>query len=215
MTQLIETKFNFKSRTIRDEAGKEIGKSKKQPSLTTALPQPTVEEIVSILTLSEPAFAKARELILETIYNIPRDQAKQQLDEVIDSIKEDEDRTISVDDLDFDKLDLLYIANLPPAQRGARAIPEEDYEAMYQDYVAVMVRATGKPENKIVNHINHFKKPARIKTAKDILKVLIEQLDIYLVSSGNLEETGEVTQRIRAKFDRWAKEDDAFDVTAL
>lgn len=215
MPQMIATKFNFKTRTIKDENGKEIGKTKKQPSLEVQLPQPTVEEVVSILQSQDEAHAKVKELILDGIYGIVRDQAKAQLDEVIDSFGTDDTKTVSVETLDFDKLDLIYIANLPPAQRGARAIPEEDWEAFFSDYLQVMVAATGKPENKIKNHLEHFKKPTRIKQNKEILAVLIDQLDVYMASAANIEETAECAGRVRAKFDKWMKEDDKFDVTAL
>jgi hypothetical protein len=215
MTIAIDTKFNFKARAIKDEKGEEIGKSKKQPSLVVGLPQLTKEEVIAILSSEDPAYAKAADLIMEGVYAPIKDQAKQQLDEAIDSFNNDETKTISVELLDFDKLDFLYIANLPPAQRGARAIPEEDYEVFFADYLTTMVAATGKPEVKIKNHIDHFKKPARIKTAKDILNVLVQQLDLYIMNSGNIEETGEVAQRVRSKFDRWLKEDDKFDLEAL
>lgn len=215
MTQNIETKFNFKARTIKDENGKEIGKTKKQPSLTVSLPQPTTEEIIAILQSNDEAHAKVKTYLMDLVYSGVRDQAKQMLDEAIDSFDPNEDKTVTAEVIDYDKLDIVYIANLPPAQRGARAIPEEDYEAFYQDYMQVMVAVTGKPETKIKNHIEHFKKPTRIKQAKDILGVLVEQLDIYLASSNAVEDTGEVAQRIRAKFDKWVKEDEKFDVTAL
>lgn len=215
MPQLINTKFSFKSRTIKDENGKEIAKTKKQPALEVQLPQPTTEEVVAILQSQDEAHAKVKELILDGIYSIVRDQAKAQLDEVIDSFGTDDSKTVSVENLDFDKLDLIYIANLPPSQRGTRAIPEEDWEAFFGDYLQVMVAATGKQESKIKNHLEHFKKPTRIKSSKDILAVLVDQLDIYIASSANIEETGECAQRIRSKFDKWLKEDDKFDVAAL
>jgi hypothetical protein len=201
MPQLIPTKFNFKARTIKDENGKEIGKSKKQPALEANLPQPTIEEVVAI--------------VMDSIYSGVRDQAKAQLDEYIDSMDPNEDKTVTADVLDYDKLDIVYIANLPPAQRGARAIPEEDWEAFFQDYLQVMVSVTGKPEANIKNHLEHFKKPTRIKQAKEILAVLVEQLDVYMASSSNIEETGECSARVRGKFAKWLEEDTKFDVSAL
>lgn len=215
MPQLIATKFNFKSRTIKDENGKEMGKTKKQPSLEVNLPQPTQEEVVAILQSQDEAHAKVKSVIIEAIQSIVRDQAKGQLDDYIDTLEPNDERTVTADVLDFDKLDLVYIANLPPAQRGSRAIPEEDWEAFYQDYLQTMVTVTGKPEVKIKNHLEHFKKPTRIKNAKDILAVLVDQLDVYLASSQAIEETGECASRIREKFNKWATEDTKFDVGAL
>ena len=69
-----------------------------------------------------------------------------------------------------------------------------------------MVVATGKAEDKIKNHINLFKKPAKAKSNKPVLEVLVDQLDIYMASSANLEETGTCAARISEKFKRWIDE---------
>lgn len=224
MSQTIETKFNFKARKITDENGKELGKAKKQPPLTVSLPVPTREEIATYLVTPDDMDGdkkantvgnKVRELLDDVFQGIIRDHAKSQLDEVIESFLLDDSKTIGVDSIDFDKLSLEYIASLPPAQRGARAISEEEFEAFFSDYMQVMVAATGKPEVKIANHIGHFKKPQRLKQQKEALSVLVDQIDVYLASSANVEETGEVANRIRAKFDKWLKEDDKLDLAAL
>lgn len=228
MTQAINTKFNFKARKITDSEGKEIGKTKKQPALTVALPIPTDQEIVDALCLPDvevapkkegeaPTFEvpKVKQLIRDAIADIVRSQAKSQLDDVIDSFGNDETKTITADSLDFDKLSLQYIAELPPAQRGARAIPDEDWEAFYQDYMQVMVATTGKPEAKIKNHIELFKKPTKAKQNKDALSVLVDQLDVYMTASANIEDTADCAQRLRGKFDKWIKEEDKLDLNAL
>lgn len=225
MTKAIDVKFNFKARKITDNAGNEVGKTKKQPALVASLPVPTDEEIVSVLSVADDVDAegkklatagnKLRDMYRDAVYQIVRDQAKNQLDEAIDAFGDDTEKTITVDALDFDKLSVEYIANLPPAQRGARGITDEEYEAFFKDYVAVMVAATGKEEKRVMNHVELFKKPIRIKQNKEALNVLVENLDIYLTSSANLEDTGEVAMRIRSKFNKWATEDDKLDLTAL
>ena len=205
MTQAINTKFNFKARKITDSEGKEIGKTKKQPALTVALPIPTDQEIVDALCLPDvevapkkegeaPTFEvpKVKQLIRDAIADIVRSQAKSQLDDVIDSFGNDETKTITADSLDFDKLSLQYIAELPPAQRGARAIPDEDWD-----------------------HIELFKKPTKAKQNKDALSVLVDQLDVYMTASANIEDTADCAQRLRGKFDKWIKEEDKLDLNAL
>lgn len=228
MTQAIETKFNFKARKITDAEGKEVGKTKKQAPLVVAIPVPTDQEIVDALMVPDIEVApkkegdpvtyevpKVKQLIRDAIADIVRAQAKSQLDDVIDAFGADETKNVSASDIDFDKLSIEYIANLPPAQRGARAIPDEDWEAFYQDYMQVMVAATGKPETKIKTHIELFKKPTRAKQNKDALSVLVDQLDVYLTASQNLDDTGDCAARLRSKFDKWVKEDDKLDVSAL
>lgn len=212
MTVNVDTKFNFKTRTIKNEDGSVLKTLKKQPSVIVALPYLTAEEVVSVLQSED---VKAKDLVLEYVNSAIRDQARAQFDELIESFGDDDSRTVSGDQLDFDKLTFSYIANLPPAQRGARALSEEDYTAFFTDYTQVMVATTGKPVEKIKKHIELFKKPARVKSAKDVLGVLIEQLDVYLVSSPNLEETGEAANRIRSKFDKWMKAEEEVSLDAL
>jgi len=232
MTQAVETKFNFKARKI-EEDGKEIGKTKKQPPLTVALPQPSVEEIIAYLQRPDQVAKekkkvdgkevevdtivvdKVKQLIIDEIQEIVRSQAKAQLDDLIDSFGADETKTVSAESIDYDKLSLEYIANLPPAQRGARAIPEEDWKAFFQDYMQVMVAATGKPELKIKNHLDLFQKPTKAKQNKEALAVLVDQLNVYTTATQNLEDTAECVQRLQNKFQKWIDEDSKLDVTAL
>jgi hypothetical protein len=213
-TTMVETKFTFKQRTIKDENGKEIGKAKKQPALVANLPQPTKTTIAQVLQSEDPAYAKLSQLFLDTIHGIVRDQAKSQLDEVIEGFGMD-DKTVTADNLDYDKLDLIYIANLEPAQRGARAITEEEFNTFFEDYANVMVVATGKPLEKIKNHIEIFRKPARVRNAKEMLQVLLMQLDLYITKTAALEDTGEVATRLRARFAKWLEEEEKFDTSIL
>jgi hypothetical protein len=222
MTQAIETKFNFKARKVTDTEGKEVGKTKKQPSLIVGLPQPTADEVIEYLMLPDTTdekgvitVDKVKALVLEAIQEIVRTQAKNQLDELIDSFGADDTQTVSAENIDYDKLSLEYIANLPPAQRGARAIPDEDWESFFADYLQVMVAATGKPETKIKNHLDLFKKPTRVKNNKDALNVLVEQIDVYLTASQAVEDTGECASRLRGKFVKWVEEDAKLDLSAL
>lgn len=225
MTKVIDKKFNFKSRKITDNEGKEVGKTKKQPALTISIPVPTVDELVAVLQtpvdvdaegkeLPTPA-NKKRDLVLDAVYEVIFGQTKGQLDDAIDAFGDDNEKTITVDAIDFDKLSLDYIANLPPSQRGARGISEEEFEAFFKDYVAVMVAATGKEEVRVLKHVELFRKPMKVKQNKEALNVLVENLDIYLSTAANLEDTGDVASRIRSKFDKWATEDSKLDLSAL
>lgn len=195
-------KFHFKSRKLVDEAGNEIGKTKKQPSVECELPVPGNDEIVAILQ----AGGKEADLISEAVARIIYDGARSQFDDVIEGFGEDQTKEVSASMLDFDKLSLTYIANLEPAARGGNALTEEDWTAFFEDYLAVMVRVTGKEEARIKNHINLFKKPAKAKANKEVLQVLVDQLDVYMTSSANLDDTGTCASRISQKFQRWIAE---------
>ena len=195
-------KFNFKSRRITDENGNEIGRTKKQPSLTVDLPIPSTDEVISMLQAGGAEAVLLMTQIGDTIYQAARGQ----FDEVIEQFGDDDSKEVTADMLNYDQLSISYLANLPPSSRGVQAISDEEWQAFFEDYLAVMVAATGKTEDRIKNHINLFKKPQKAKANKEVLKVLVDQLDIYLASSGNLEDTGTCAVRIRDRFNKWISE---------
>lgn len=195
-------KFNFKSRRITDENGNEIGRTKKQPSLTVDLPVPSTDEVISMLQAGGAGAVLLMTQIGDTIYQAARGQ----FDEIIEQFGDDDSKEVTADMLNYDQLSISYLANLPPSSRGVQAISDEEWQAFFEDYLAVMVAATGKTEDRIKNHINLFKRPQKAKANKEVLKVLVDQLDIYLASSGNLEDTGTCAVRIRDRFNKWISE---------
>ena len=195
-------RFNFKSRRITDEAGNEIGRTKKQPSLTVDLPVPSTDEVIAMLQ----AGGAEAVLLMAQIGDIVYQAARGQFDEVIEQFGDDDSKEVTADMLNYDQLSISYLANLPPSSRGVQAVSDEEWQAFFEDYLAVMVAATGKTEDRIKNHINLFKKPQKAKANKEVLKVLVDQLDIYLASSGNLEDTGTCAVRIRDRFNKWISE---------
>ncbi len=199
----VNYKFNFKSRKITNEAGEEIGRTKKQDSVIATLPVPSTDEIIACLSQPDTAVSK---LIREAINKIIVDAARDQFDEVIDGFGDDTSKAVTAGHLDYDKLTLDFIASIPPSQRGGTALTDEDWKAFFDDYLAVMVQVTGKEEKRIKNHIDLFKRPQKAKAAKDVLHVLIDQLDVYMASSANLEDTGTCAERLRTRFDKWVNE---------
>ena len=195
-------KFNFKSRRITDESGNEIGRTKKQPSLTVDLPIPSTDEVITMLQAGGAEAVLLMTQIGDTIYQAARGQ----FDEIIEQFGDDDSKEVTADMLNYDQLSISYLANLPPSSRGVQAISDEEWQAFFEDYLAVMVAATGKTEDRIKNHINLFKRPQKAKANKEVLKVLVDQLDIYLASSGNLEDTGTCAVRTRDRFNKWISE---------
>ena len=195
-------KFNFKSRRITDESGNEIGRTKKQPSITVDLPVPSTDEVIIMLQAGGAEAVLLMTQIGDTIYQAARGQ----FDEIIEQFGDDDSKEVTADMLNYDQLSISYLANLPPSSRGVQAISDEEWQAFFEDYLAVMVAATGKTEDRIKNHINLFKKPQKAKANKEVLKVLVDQLDIYLASSGNLEDTGTCAVRTRDRFNKWISE---------
>jgi hypothetical protein len=212
MTKALPYKFNFKSRAIKDENGKEIGRTKKQPSVTMDLPVLADDEIITTLQ----AGGKEAELIQLAVADLIVQAARSQFDEIIEAFGDNSEQEVNASMLDFDKLTLAYIASIPPSQRGGSAITEEDWNVFFDDYLATMVAATGKEEKRIVNHINLFKKPNKAKANKEVLAVLVDQLDIYMASSANLDDTGLCASRIHDKFSKWLTEPEkAVDLSLL
>lgn len=196
-------KFNFKTRKIVGEDGKEIGRTKKHDPIVVTFPAPSTDTLIGYLSVPDSAVAK---LLTDAANGIIIDAIRSQFDDLIESFGEDDSKSLSINDINFDKLSLDYIASIPPSQRGGSALTEEDFNAFFADYLITMVAATGKDEKRIKNQIELFKRPTKVKNAKDVLAVLVDQLDVYLANSNALEDTGEVATRLRAKFDKWAKE---------
>lgn len=199
----VNFKFNFKTRAIKDEEGKEIGRTKKQPSIETALPVPTHDTIAAFL--AQPDSAESR-LIMDAVKDVIYGAARNQFDEIIDGFDGDESRVVSATMLDYTKLDLTYLANLPPSTRGSTVPSEEEFKAWFADYLAVMPKATGKEVDRIKKHIELFSKPTRIKTNKPVMETLIGQIDIYLTQSQALEDTGTTAAYMHTKLSRWFAE---------
>jgi len=192
--------FHFKSRKILDEAGNVIGKTKKQPSMTVGIEFPSLTDVQATLAIG----GAAANLVMQAVQDLIYQQARAQLDEVIEAFGADDTKSVSPSDLNHDQLTLAYIASIPPAQRGGPAISEETWNEFFQSYVAVMQEATGKDVTRLAKHVEIFKRPQRQKDAKDVLAVMVEQLDIYMASAGDaLEETGQCAARLRDRFDKW------------
>ena len=192
-------KFNFKKRTIKDENGAVIGEIAKKPSIEVEIPVLSAEGIASILT-SGPS--KESEVILDAVNFMFYQAARQQFDDVIENLANPDDE-VKATDLNFDRLQLSYLANLPPATRGGSSISEDEWNFFFQDYLAVMVAATGKEERRIANQIEHFKKPNRCKANQAVLEVLVDQLSIYVSKSANIEDTAQAAERLLGKFQGW------------
>lgn len=194
-------KFNFKRRIVRDENGNKISESKKQPSLVVGLPVLSSEGIIAALM----AGGKEAEVIVSSVNDIFYQAARAQFDDAIENFS-DPEQEVSASVLDFDKLNLTYLANLPPSTRGASAITEDEWNFFFSDYLAVMVAATGKEEKRIQNQIEHFKKPQRVKVNAKVLEVLVDQLSIYITKTAALEDTGTCAERMLSKFNKWIED---------
>lgn len=197
--------FHFKKRKILNEQGEAIGTTKKQPSLTLGVKTPTAADLVAMLEAGGAVSA----LVLTAVQQVIYQQARAQFDEVIEGFGADQEKTVSANDLDHSKLTLEYIASIPPTQRGGSAISEEDWAEWYKHYTAVMAEATGKEATKLAKHVEIFKSPQRYKNNKEVLAVMLEQLDLYMAAAGDaLEDYEECATRMKQKFHKWYTTDE-------
>ena len=208
-----EMKFNFKARNIYDETGKAVSKSKKQPSLVIALPVPMHETVASFLA---DVSSKESGLIMAAVSDLIYTAARNQFDEIIDGFEGDDSRTVAASMLDMSKLDLTYIANLPPTSRASSVPGEDEFKSFFTDYMATMPAITGKPLASIDKHIKLFTKPTSIKANKPVLELLVGQLDLYMANTQAIEDTGATASYIRNKLDKWFVEPEkAVDLSLL
>jgi len=191
-------KFNFKKRVIKDESGAVIGEVKKKPSVEVNLPVLDSAGVVEALSLG----GKETELILSAVNDIFYQAARAQFDDIIENMS-DPDGEVSANMLDFDKLTIQYVANLPKAARGVSALTDDDWNNFYADYLQVMIAATGKEETRINNHIELFKTPTRVRARAKSMEILIDQLSIYTAKTPNLEDNATCAERLLTKFTKW------------
>ncbi len=208
-----EMKFNFKARNLYDEAGKVVGKSKKQPSLVIALPVPMHDTVANFLA---DVNSKESGLIMSAVSDLIYSAARNQFDEIIDGFEGDDSRTVAASMLDLSKLDLTYIANLPPTSRASSVPGEDDFKSFFADYLSTMPQITGKAVAAIEKHIKLFAKPTSIKANKPVLELLVGQLDLYMANTAAIEDNGATAHYIRNKLDKWFNEPEkAVDLSLL
>ena len=222
-----EVKFTFKSRKLKDDQGREIGESFKPDPVIASIPVPTAAALIQYLSAADAVAdaygklpeltiqQKVKQLLLDAIYSLIKDQGKAQLDSILEELDLREPRQLSVNDLDFDKLSLEAIAQIEPARRGAVAISDDDWNAFFEDYAQVMEQAAGLEAKKIKAHVTIFQAPTKIKSRKDMLEVMLERLSVYATKTAKLEENAAAYTRLVTKFEKWFNEEDKLDLNAL
>jgi hypothetical protein len=156
-----------------------------------------------------------KQLILDYVHQIIFDQAKSQLDAAIDSFGSDKTRTVSVANLDYDKLSLAFIASIPPARRGAVAISDEEWKEFFADYGTTMQQGAGKTKQQIENHVKILEAPRKYRAKKELLGVMLEQVNLYGTLTPNLDDFATPFQKLVDTLKRFIEEEDQIDITAL
>lgn len=190
-----EYKFHFKK--VKDEA---TGLESKRPTVELSLPVPSVEGIIQILEEGTDK-PKNLELLLEAVAEVIQERARELVNE-----KED----INQDNFPLDELTWEKIANLPKAERRGGGISKEVWEEFAADYITVMPAVTKKSAEQVGNAakilLNKFN---AVKTNKPVLKLLKDQLGLYVTNSPNAETYQECVEFLTKKADALLSVDEA------
>ena len=179
---------NFSFRKVVDAA---TGVESKRPTLTLPIPKLSLEGIIAIL---EGGDVKEQELLLEACADVVISRARELVNE---------NEKIDAEDFPYHKLSWHEIANLPKAERRGGGIPKETWEDFIADYIAVMPGLTGKTVEKVTNAARNFaNKFAQIKTNKQVLALLVDQLTIYTNGAANADQYLECINFLTEKADK-------------
>lgn len=189
-TEMKVTTFNFK-------ADKKLGTPKRTP-LQLQVPYPTLERVIDALSEEKQA-AYILSLINDDVTKAVRDQIN------------DETKPVDGQDkLDYQKLDLAFLANQPVGERRGGGIAKETWEAFSANYIEIMAAVTGKNPEQVQNAATLFvKRLAPVKTHKPTLQVLLDQLNLWFTNTKDQEEFQEVYEFLSSKADTLLKTDDA------
>lgn len=160
---IAEHKFTFKG-AIDPETNK---RGKPRAPLVLALPLPTMDGIIGAISSNSQALEWVQEVIQNEI-----------LGHVRDKISGDDPEWRAQEDVDFSKLSISFIANLPKAERTGGGISKEVWEAWATDYREVMVGEFARDPKKAAASCDLlFKKFNPVKTQKKIITILLDELN--------------------------------------
>lgn len=198
MTIETKVKFDFKTPSLKDAAGTVIGKGTKRPSVELLIPVPSWEEVCAFE-------GKERELVMESVLDTVYGQTRNQINELIKAADESgTEITIDQSVLKMPELTWSYIANMPPAKRGAAKIEDEAWEAFKEDYVAVMQQASQFNEIQLRSQANVFAdrfNSKGIKGNRKIIAAMAQLLSSWFAASPNAEEHVRVYKFLSDKAD--------------
>lgn len=195
--------FHFKKEKIRNEKGEVIGEGEKRDSITMNLPVPS---LISLINHENP---KVRELVEESVLDTIYTRARE-------LFSEDSKKELNAGNFPYEKLDWEAIAMLPPAEKRGGGIAKETWDAFYEDYVAVMVAATGKDQERCTKAADLFKARLQpVRSRKDVLAALKELLATWYINTKQQEEFVDVFKFLDSKADVFLKEDDSALLEAL
>lgn len=185
-------KFNFKEQKID---GKKTGVKRKPVELN--IKAVSYEEILAAVAADTTGKVKAfiEELANDAVYLQGREQVNA-------------NENITQESLDESKLTLLAIATLDKKDRRGAGIDKETWADFKADYIAVMTAKTDKPLEKVELAADLFlNRLQKVKTMKEVVAALRDQLAIWFSNTEQKEEFMEVYEFLDGKADTFMKAD--------
>jgi hypothetical protein len=181
-------KFFFK----KDEVGE------KRPNVDLILPYPTEDRVLEMFKDD-----KQRMILMDLINDLINDHAKLQVGDEKNPVNKQEE-------LDITKLDLAFIASIPPGERRGGGIGKETWETFFADYVEIMPAITGKAKDNVENAAKLLVARLQpVKTQKKILDFLGGQLSLWFSKTQQAEELAEVYEFLSEKIKTLMAADEA------
>lgn len=197
--------FHFRKEKVKDDEGDEIGEAYKHPSIMVPLPMVTKEELAAIFAApseGEGSRASEQKWVIELINDAFYSQAREQ----INAFREESPKAeCSAQVLDYAKISITALANMPASERGNK-ISEEDMNDFIADYVAIMPAATGKDASKIKKQAKLLQQGLRsVKTDKKVLELFDNLLAVWANATGdNLVEHQAVYDMLTGRIKKWS-----------
>jgi len=195
--------FHFRKEKVKDAEGNEVGEAFKHPSVKIPLPIPTKEEVLAIMSApseGEGSRASEQRFLLDLISDALYSQARDQINAYRD---ENPKATVTANIIDYSKLSITALANMPASERGNK-VSDEDMAAFINDYSAIMPAALNKEAKKIAAQTNILEKGLRtVRTDKKVLDVMKDVLAVWAATTANLEEHQKVYDMLTGRITKW------------
>lgn len=191
LVDVAETAFHF--RKVKDPDTKI---ETKRATVVIPVPAPSVEGLVEIIT----AGGKGLDLLMEAARGVILEQAREYIND---------NEGVTEANFPYDNLAWEKIANLPKAERRGGGIAAELWADFAKDYTEIMPALTGKTKESVELAAKVFTtKFANAKTNKPVLKLLEQQLSIYMNNTTQAEQFTPVIEWLVNKLDTLIKTDE-------
>lgn len=187
-------KFGFKEKKVDG-----VKTGVRRAALELNIPVPSLADILSAITADTTG--KVGALVEELVQDCVYGQAREQINE---------NEHITQDSLALGKLSITAIANMEKKERRGAGIAKEVWEEFKQDYIDVMTKKTDKPLDKVELAADLFvNRLQKVKTMKDVVAALKDQLAIWFSNTEQKEEFSEVYEFLDGKADTFLKADES------